>query len=199
MRVTGYTEPIVTDNIGFREFVFRCARKISSDLREIREIEPDKIELSDYHKKWLDIYEDQFNKLRTMGDDELKDEVEKAYEKECMRIAKKLDEYKVAQYRLQKMLDTVVKWDPPTTKHSSLKYFMEDQLQQSMITDPEIEEIRTSLKTLERPDPELWRQERLEELLDEIKYHRKGYEDEVESNKKINLWLQQLKDSLPEE
>lgn len=196
MNMTGYTSRI-TEGINFREFTLRCAKAFSTALREMDEPEPDKVEMSTYDIDRLAICESELNHIRQLDKDELQKEVDKAYENSYKNLIENLSKNESFEKGCKDMLKQVTAWEPPIAYYN-LKIFMIKHLQISD-NDSAVIRIKNELKELEKPDLEVWRQERMGELIEEIKYHRKEYEEEVECNQEVNEWYQQLRDSLPKE
>jgi len=194
---TGYTYDVVEGKTTeFKDFLFQCARAFGACIgqRDDDLKEPPKLsKVNDYH---LNVWKSAESNLKYA-------EVETLEEftlNEKLRIKKKHDylvehekEKQVQKDRLEKMLESVRAWTPPTVDHENLKSFMIDQLEETMKYDGKV-----------IPVPEIdydqdyaqLREENIRYLKRDVEYHYNKYIEEVETVTKRNEWIAKLYESV---
>ncbi len=192
---TGYTHA-VPEGMTFEQFVWKCARGMGA-LVTMRDEPmdapiPERFEPSDYHAKSKAEAEKRLTWLRALTPQGMEAEAEKAH-KEAMRhhadSEKRRDETRAAY---EVMLGKVQAWTPPTADHAGLKRFMVSQLRESIDFDC----------TISAPEPKRmtgaeWVQAEIAEATRTYNYHVEAHAAEVRRTEERNVWLRQLRQSVP--
>jgi len=193
---TGYTANI-EKGISFPEFALHCARAFGAlihmrDSASDAEI-PDEIKPSEYHKIAIDEALIKLNEAKKMTLEEAKTkaEIERA---EAIKFYEKYDDDKLKLlHKYKSMLHKVEMWQPPTPDHIEMKLFMMQQINSSIDFDCTI--YPHGENKLKKSVAE-WRQENIDKCAENLGYHVKEWEAEVQRCKDRTEWIRALRASL---
>lgn len=200
---TGYTADI-KDGISFKEFLLNCSRAFGAlvHLRDQPDAEiPDEIEPKTYHKEKLSELRSELKKVNQMEDEEILEEWEQIRDDAIGRAEKSISEAQELREKYEDMLEKVKDWEPPTEDHQNLKDFMIEQIEKSIDFDCSKTYSQKQLvnwKNKEKPSPYEYRQQRIESIQDDIKYHEEKWESEKKRAKDKTEWIRELKKSVDE-
>jgi hypothetical protein len=194
---TGYTYNVVEGKTTeFKDFLLQCARAFGACIMQRDDDITEHPKLSfvdDYH---LNCWKQAKENLERAESESL----ERFTERKKISIKKKHDylveyekEKQIQKDRLEKMLESVRAWTPPTADHENLKSFMIDQLKETMRYDGNV-----------NPVPEIdydqdyaqLREEHIQYLKRDVEYHYNKYIEEVETVTKRNEWIAKLYESV---
>jgi hypothetical protein len=191
---TGYTHSI-SEGISFEKFTLNCAKAFGA-LISIRDEPsdapiPTEIKPSDYNLKALKKAQADLKKYESMKLSEAKLLCQKQYDDELKRIQE--SELKNAKLKTdyELMLSKVKKWIPPTPEHEGLKKFMIEQIETSIQWDCGHERSKPK-----KQSPEQWLFAKKKQAINDIDYHTKGHNEEVQRCAERTKWIQDLIKSL---
>lgn len=196
--MTGLTATALEKKMSFKEYAHLIARQFGAlitmrddpmDAQIPEEFKPD-----DYHLRAKQRAEERLAELRRMTIAEAKAELiaqraEEHAEAEASR-KKRSEENDYFERLLMRARD----WQPPSPDHQNLKKMMVEQLEMSIDRDDSF--WTGQLMNIDAKTPEQYRQEQIDAAAGNIEYHTEGYEKEVETVAKRNLWLKRLRESL---
>lgn len=195
---TGYTN-CIKDDISLRDFILRCSRAMGA-LIMMRDDPadapiPESFEPSKYHTEKLVGLEKELAELKSMDDAQLNACAEDEYNNAVSDNEKYLREKISLKERYNKMLSAVNSWEPPTQEHFGLKSFMQEQIKGSI--DFDCDTSYYDNKSITKLTGQQWKESRLKTLLKDIAYHTHENGKEVSRTESRNLWIKQLRESLP--
>lgn len=192
---TGYTSDIYDGkNVSAKEFIIKCAKAFGANIAlrdEGMDVEIPIYEPSDYHIKQIEKTKENIKKLANMTDEEIQNEIEAAYNKKIEDNEKAVNRARVLENRYLLVLNDVQKWNPPTEDHVKLKEYAIDQLTQSIKHDCSTSYITEPVKETVNE----YRISRLKYENENLEYHTKSYENEVQRTNEKNEWNRKLKES----
>jgi hypothetical protein len=196
---TGYTAYIENGEITKgKDFLLKCARAFGAciDMKEdsLNIDIPVKFEPSTYHKEQLEKAYVDLEKYKTMTIEEAQKIIDDEYEKNQKYYAEAITKNKETNDRYIKVRDEVSKWTPPTSEHHNLKKFALEQIDMSMeydMKDYYQKELDKSKKT-----PEEYIASMIECIANNINYHLKNWNEEVNRTEKRNKWIDDLRESM---
>jgi hypothetical protein len=192
---TGYTAIIEEKaDVTFREFALLCARAMGPciDQREERMDNPPRHrEVTAYHREEKEKAQATHAKLRAMTDQDK----QAAYAEHIAELAERNARFAASHNRVAgayaRMLVMVEAWQPPTPNHQNFKKFMRDQ-------------IGLCYKPNEKPaqdtpveSAEVLHANGLKNAEEDVEYHAKKYEEEIEGVAASNAWIDALYAALP--
>ena len=194
---TGYTS-MISDGCSFEEFVWSCARAFGANITmrddpndaKILEYKPD-----DYHLNILTEAEKELEEFDKLTDKEIDIQIEKEYQEEIKRIEQRKKEDKLLRKKYEDMLEKVKNWNPPSSDHTKLREFMIEQIESSIEYDCGHYDKESPVV---KPSRKQWLIAKNESILNDIKYHKKGYKEECERTEGRNKWNKQLAKSVPQ-
>lgn len=193
---TGYTAMIEEgDGCTFEEFVWLCARNFGALVlmrdHPLGARVPEKFEPSDYNAKRMEEARAELRRLDEMTPTEI-DAAIKAEREEIIAVNTKYAlEHRRKKERYEAMRRCVEKWKPPSPDHQGLKEFMLDQIRISM-------DDRPYQRELPECDPTAWLAGKKQEAQRSLAYHTTAHAEEIERTNGRNLWVQQLRESVPQ-
>ncbi len=194
---TGYTYNVVEGKTTeFKDFLLQCARAFGPCIlqRDDDLKEPPKLSEDDnYH---LELWEEAKNNLKSAEFQTLEQftQMEKWKIKDRHNyLVENNKEKQIQKDRLEKMLESVRAWIPPSTDYENLKVFMIEQLEDIMKYDGNV-----------KPVPEInydidyaqLREEKIRYLKRDVEYHHNKHLEEVENVKRQNEWITKLYESI---
>lgn len=193
---TGYTAKVEDGSITeLKDYILTCARAFGA-LVHMRDDSLDKqmerCEPSDYHIKNLKIANDELEEFYKISDEDMEIEITKKYENELKGNKDYYEEGETQNARYDSMLKKVNNWIPPTKEHEALKEFA---IQQISISKSDYHKSYKD-KLPERLTLSEYKNMKEKQLKDNIDYHKKGYQKEVEKCKNANKWIDSLVESL---
>jgi hypothetical protein len=196
---TGYTAYIEDGEIATgKDFLLKCARGFGAciDLRdESLSVEiPVELKPSTYHKEQLEKAYADLERYKKMTLEEAQKIVDEEYEKTQTGTKKSLEKYRATQKRYDKVKSEVENWNPPTSEHINLKNFALDQIKISTEYDSE----KYYIAELNKPkkNAEQYISDKIISVTDNIQYHLKNWNEEVQRTNERNKWINDLRESL---
>lgn len=202
---TGYTSPIHDGKpCTFRQFALRCARNFRAlVLMRDQSLDaqiPDRFEPSTYHTDKLIETKQLLAEVEALTDEECAARADAEANQENRRREEMYRDSDALSGRYQDMRQQVQAWEEPTEEHRNLKRFMLEQLAESQLFDcHNREDYEEFFGEVEIPNGAEWRAKTLANIHKDIAYHTEQYQAEVQRVAGRNLWIQQLRNSLPEE
>ena len=193
---TAYTAAIHDNqNITFRNFALNCARAFGplATLKDSSGPIPETLPVNQYHAEEAAEAEKDLAAFQAMSPEEVEQLCAGAYAKACAEWSEVQKQKHWLRMRYNHMLDEVRSWVAPSKDHLNLKLFMEQQLVDSIkydCTDYGTAPVRQEYG-------QQWFEQKRRALKEELAYHRKKYEEEVQRTAWRNAWLKSLRDSLP--
>lgn len=194
---TGYTYDI-KDGINFKTYALNCARAFGACATLLYEPGggeqiPDKFTPSDYHKNMAESSKKEIDLLASLTIEELAALADKEYRNNEAKRISYIEERLELKRKYEAMLVEVDAWEPPTSDHEEFKVFMREQIEQSIKHD-----CNTNYYDLptEHLNWEEYAKRRKEELKEDISYHEKEHQLEVERVNSRNSWISSLRNSL---
>lgn len=192
---TAYTSNMDVD---FNAFVMRCSRAMGA-LHFMRD-EPLDAPLptviqSDSDVMYKSIISELTSRLVSiskMTDKEVEEAALAQFDKALKDFKAQKNVIDSLEKKYLDMLNQVNSWQPPTAKHEGLKFFMLEQLEQSIRFD-----CSNSLKEPLAPLPiDEWRATNIEDAKNDMGYYSSKLKQEELRLQEQNLWLAELRDSL---
>lgn len=192
---TWYTNKI-KDDITFEKFVMNCSRAFGA-LVTMRDnandsVIPEKFEPSTYHIDKLKELKKRLLKIEKMSPDAANQEAIKEYESAFDCYEKSIKDKRELKKKYEKMLVYVNEWVPPTNEHIGLKNFMIEQITESIDWDCD----ESCEKPPEPVTGRFWKWDKIEKIKNDIEYHEKENNNEIELVNARNKWLSDLRKSL---
>jgi hypothetical protein len=152
---------------------------------------PDAFEPSDYYTKRLVELKAERERVEGLFGAQLEAEVQKLTDEYYEAEAKSRQSHEEQKQRYLDMIAKVEAWQGAP---EGIKSFGLSQLRDSLNFD--CREPFEYYGVLPDPDPENWKQQKLEDIEKDILYHAKNHAEEVERTESRNRWIKQLKESL---
>ena len=95
-----------------------------------------------------------------------------------------------------RLLGEISNWNPPSADHVELKSFMMNQINESKRFDCDSKYYEEKINEYKGTLFDDWLVNQIKEKKDAVEYHNKEIDKEIESYKKRNLWIKQLRESL---
>ncbi len=195
---TGYTDKI-KDGITFKEFAMNCARAFGACITMRDESSdtpiPDKFEPSQYHVEALEKAQKELDRINTLTFDECELEMEAENQDTIDYHNDSIKRKNDLRKQYENILTEVYNYVPPTPDHDHFRDFMIRQIEESIEYDCSIEYNMEMLDEMDI-DVEKWKQEKIDRLTKDIKYHLDEDDKERERVAGRNQWLKQLRESL---
>lgn len=193
---TGYTAKVEDGSITeLRDYILACARNFGA-LMHMRDDSLDKqIERctpSDYSLKKIEEATIRLENLYLISDEDMEIAIAKDYEKELRGNRSYYEEGESQNARYDAMLKKVLDWNPPTKEHESLKEFA---IQQIKISKSDFHKLYKDKlpKMLSLSEYKTMIESQLK---NDIEYHKKSHQQEIERCNKVNQWIDKLFESL---
>lgn len=188
---TGYTAEICEKDIDFNRFVMTCAKAfVFHDVSDLNApIAENKI--SQYYVDSLKESESELEEVQAWTEKRAKIEAQQSYELALESHNRFVKQAKIINDRITAMLAKVKAWNPPTGKHTDLKRFMIEQLEDAL----KHEGTYTYSGPTKQSGKE-FKETKIERIKHSIKYAREQIERDSISMEESNYWIQKLKDSL---
>lgn len=192
---TGYTY-LIEKGISFNDFVLQCARAFGALITMRDEpanaVIPDEFKPSDYNKVELQKSREELESIKQITVNEADIMAEKEYKRDLDNFQKRISDKRELKRKYQDMLNSVLKWVPPTSDHEGLRSFMIEQIKGSIDFDcSEKDDDPPKLKSGRE-----WLEEKINSCLRDISYHEKAWKEEVDRCRERTDWVKKLKDSL---
>lgn len=195
---TGYTAAI-KDGITFETFLLTCARAFGACITMKEEPLttpiPDKFEPDTYNSRALTSAKERLNTLKNISIKEAELHAIREYRAAIKEKEEALTARNDLLQKYQDMLVEVKAWQPPSLNHLDLKEFMIKQITDSIAFDCN----PTSFYMNGTPQftGQEWLTRETKKALHNIDYYATEQKKEIAKVEKQNLWLQQLRNSLP--
>lgn len=195
---TGYADAI-KDGISFENYALNCSKAFGAcvTMRDdpMDTPIPKRFEPSNYHIEELEEAKKELLELASKSDDEILVEIEEGHEKSLSCAKKRAKESQDLRQKYEKMLTRVKNWQPPTSDHVNFKNFMISQIEDRIKFDCS-ENFYAENLGKKKPTIEEYKSKKITQLNEDIIYHQKEHNEEVERVESRNKWLDDLRQSL---
>jgi hypothetical protein len=198
---TGYTTYILEDKLAKpSDFAKICARAFGACINQRDDsLEvPLEIPIPDtkYHDDSLKEANKKFKKLKSYNDEQKFKFGEKLKIKEISYNKKKIKEVIKIRAKLEKVLNWVNNWTPPTSDHHGLKKFMIEQINSTINFDGNPDYHESQLKAaIDKTSLDFYQKE-YERAEWNVNYHKEEKEKEINRTNERANWIKSLIDSL---
>lgn len=196
---TGYTSKI-EDGATFKQFIMGCARAFGAliDMRDDphdAEI-PKEFKVSGYHSNALKTVETELAAIKQITPAQAEVRAKQKFDNETLANNNRIGQKQDLKRKYEAMLTKAKAWQPPSSDHEGLKTFMIEQIKSSIKFDCDTK------YDLDRPPvalltPTEWLAKETKRIESDVDYHKKHHQEEVDRVAGRNLWVKQLRDSLP--
>ncbi len=199
MMPTGYTSQVADGELTFGQFVWRCARAFGA-LIEMRDssldaVPPERFESSGYEQKSLDESKARLAKLLEMTPVEV-EKAQLARAKENRKHQEDIREsHRQKRTNYEAMLAQAEAWETPSDEHSGLKDFMVSQLRESIEFD--CYEIKDDYLGKVPGTGKEWLDAEIASAQLRVSRDEEDLRKSLERTDSRNLWLKDLRDSVP--
>jgi hypothetical protein len=191
---TGYTYPVAEGKItDFKKFALTCARAFGA-LIEMRD-EPINAEIpeafkpSSYNAERLEEARKRLAELQSMTAAGAEKKATASFNRLMQAFEESRRGYAEEDARMTAMLEAAKAWEPPTKDHIGLKDFMIEQLTESMHGEMNFG------KPVKKSGAD-WLASEIAKAKEDIAYHTREQEKEVERTNGRTEWVQALRQSL---
>lgn len=200
---TGYTSGVVDGRVtDAKDFLSMCLHAFGVMIQyrddPITKDLPDSIPMDAYHVSQIDSNKRKLEEIKARTDDEWREELKKALEKEKAEYEEAKKELQVETERVEAMRKQIEAWecDYPIT---DVKKFALEQL--DMTTPYGLEWYTNNIKELENAIKDEtrfneWKKNVIESAEDDLKYTIKHADEDIANNKKANEYLAKFKKEL---
>lgn len=196
---TGYTADVKDGKIStLNEYAWLCTRAFGAMIHMRDDGHGEEIryrDASSYHQEALAKATERLSKARAMTTSLAKARMDAKYDADMYEYEERLERLKKERERYEDMISQVEAWNPPTDNHVKLKDFMLSQLKKSLELDCDGME-----KHIEPPTKMSGREyikKEIEQAKKDIEYHTQALENENNSMRLANEWIDDLHNSLP--
>jgi hypothetical protein len=208
---TGYTADVASGKVQtLKEYALLCARAFGSciTMRDdpLSSEIPEEFEVCNYHKDAIIKEEAELKAFLEKSDDELFEDFKQENQENIEYHQKEIEENRLIIERYKKMLEKVSSFKPLTEDHQNFVKFMKNQLEDSMRYDDNSEyhckQLKEAIELKQKIDSNdkkaflEWKEESKKSLMESVAYHKKNHDKEVESVRKRNEWLRNLRIAL---
>ena len=193
---TGFTDKIKNKDYSFSQYAMDCSRYFGACVTirdESKDFEIKKLEPSNYHLNQIEELENEFEKISNMSEKEIKLECLFEHQKAIDYQKEKIKKNNELLENYNSMLEKTKNWCPPTSEHNELKNFMIEQIETSIEWDCDVSYY---LKEIKLKTSEEWKKEKIENILEDLEYHKEKNIKEIQMTNERNLWISTLKESL---
>lgn len=192
---TGYTAKIHDGDQSFIEFAKSCARAFGSfaamrDEPADAPIREDLWEPSSYHREGSEKAAARLAELNALTPRQWEERASADYEKLVGHHQDQRARMVEMRARYEDMILTVQGWEPPTPEHVAFKDFMVQQLRESIRFDcyePDLPPRKFGKE---------WYADQCARARNDLAYHEREYDEEVERLRKSKQWVEMLWASL---
>ncbi len=196
---SSYTHEIYEGkSITLKQYILKCAQAFGgfAYMKDDSVSEPTHMpEMSD-HGYHADAIQNAYKMLAVAESMTLKESA-REIEEICSEIEEKnrrsYEKRKALKERYEDMIVKVEAWTPPTDEHKKIKDFAISQLRGSIEQD--CRNMNKYLEPVERMSPEEWIQGRIDTCKEDIKYHEKKLQEQIDRHKSQVQWIDDLLDS----
>lgn len=157
-------------------------------------------EPSGYHKEKISDIEKKIEEVKQLSSDEIEQRKKQELQQEVKRYNEQIKKSKKVHKRLNRMLEDVEEWEPPTDNHNRFKEFMIEQIEKTIVFDIMTDFYERELEKCESKITDIvggfYRKKRLESLNEDLKYHKREYKKDVERCESSNEWIAELMKAL---
>ncbi len=185
---TGYTYPVVDGEITkLNEFVWSCARAFfyQDSMPASLEAQP-----SPHHQEEMVKARVRLIEALILTENQAEKMAREEYTTQLQEEAEYIRNETIRNDRIQKMLDQVNAWIPPSNDHDGLKDFMIQQLTTSL---RDTWKGTTKLKLLSGAE---FMAEKIKSAQWDVDYHTKHWREDRERAANVTRWLQALNQSV---
>lgn len=180
----------------FNSFVMTCARAMGACVMmrdEPFDAPIPTFEPSDYNAKAKLDAEKLLKKLKSMSTEDAMALGKEEKTKDIKRLKECVDREEAENKRLDRMVEEVGEWAPPTEDHQGLKEFMLDQIDISRTAGVYYQ---GELDKTQSREPTSFIFDKIANAERDIEYHKKGDTEERDRTEERNQWVIALRESL---
>lgn len=193
---TGYTADIAK-GITFEQFAMDCARAFGATISMRDEPAgtpiPDEFKPSEYHNNAINSAKAELACLQKMSHADIEKAAADEHEKAEAHRLQRISEVRALRAKYESMLTQAADWVPPSPEHEEMKSFMLQQISTSI--DFDCSE-NYYLEPSPRQSGQQWHASRVKIVTDNIEYHAKEHQKELERCAKRTEWVRLLRQSL---
>ncbi len=193
---TGYTIAVHDGETSFRDFVLRCARGMAACIHQRDEygggLPRHKEVDTKFHDQYIAKAQADLRDIEQLPISEWNRRAGDAYGEALADWRRHEAEKAAVQKRYQEMHRQVSAWKIPSPDHEAFKLFMLKQLEESEKAD--------CTYHWSAPEPLTgyeYREQCKAKALRDLEYHRERRQEEIDSGRLVNTWIDQLYASLP--
>ena len=197
---TYYTVKLMNEDLSVKDFIYICSYQFGafSHLRDSSEAERETNRIPKVSKHHENKIEEKKKELKTFLEkttDELKAEFEAWKKERTDYYIGLIKENKARRDKLKTTLDKLRDINFPE-KHILLKKFCISQVHETSAYYTDDSYYTKQIAKIKSADFRQWEQERIGELHEDIKYHQKAHDEEVERVEKRIEWIKELDEFL---
>jgi hypothetical protein len=198
---SGYTCQIQSDT-PFSQWALACARAMGATIMmrddPLDTPIPDEFEPNTkYHDEGIADAQTRLMQLADMTDEKIAADLKHRNDEQIAARKKTIIEDGQTRAKYERMLAMVNEWTPPTKDHEGLQKFMQEQIAQSIRFDcHDDEDFLNRCYPLYVMTPQEWREKQIAKEHENLAYHHKHRQEEIERTRQRNEWVKQLRESL---
>lgn len=204
---TGYTSILVdNEDATFEDYAKRCMRAFGATIHmrdKSLNIEWEPAEASNYHLRMVEKNKKKLEEIRYKSADEVAQMRENGLKESINYYNKYIKKRLEVLSRLNRIKKEAEEWTPPTAEHEKFKRFMISQINDTIDFDCDVDYLEKGIIEYETQLNELDGEEEKRKLIEnyknEIQYHQKEYEKEIERVNSKNKWVRDVLNSLKDE
>lgn len=187
--MTGHTYNLINNNLNTKQFILECSRAFCYQCRDSDNL-PQKETVSDYHLKELNKAHTSYEDLKIHTKPQKIEHVQNFISANNKSRQESVEKLEIENSKLQEIINNIQKWKP-RGKIKKVKQFALEQLAISLnnldyYKQPEIE------FNSEKDYIYYFNQNILLPAKENIKYHKKQYQNEVKKVTANNKWINEL-------
>ncbi len=198
-----YTSQVLSGNVNtLKEFAAVCAKGFGATSHQKEEALNTPLRdmvVGKENKKAIRALKSSLKKFNAITDEELIADQKKALKESKNHYLDKIVVMKKAKKKCAKLLLEAQLWEPPTDNHKVIKDMMEEHLKSTIEYDCDLEPVKLLItdidNRLENIDPEEIRKKQVEAIENQIDYHKKSHEADVDHVALSNAWIHTLMDT----
>ena len=102
---------------------------------------------------------------------------------------------------IESILNDVNNWNPPTSDHTGVKKFMQQQINDTIENDCSLKYDEKLLNEIENKlnniDVKIIRKQKIDKINEDIEYNKKRLKEEIDRCNESNKWVDDFLNSLP--
>jgi len=195
---SGYTY-LLQEGKDFKTFAKRCLRAFGAYIHmrdEPSDKPPEPRKPSSYHLDELNDEIKNLEKFKKFPDSKIRTIIKNEWGNEVKRVLEYIEKDKNVRKNYEDALSEANAYIPPTSEHEDFKKFMIEQIEKSIEWDCNEHKYQDDLERLgESPDisdsaVSLYREESIARFNEDIEYHKREYQKELDRCEDANTWLE---------